>query len=1099
MLPRNSRSREEYTEVTLLRQHAERLEQEVAALRMHLHQTTDVQAVQLADIRQQRDALKQQQNSQAHDLALFRSLAEYAPYGVMLSRTDGSVTYCNAAYHAWAGHTVAAVRQIADAFADDPATIQEILSSVVAQGSWQGRLRLRSQHAEAIPVHVAAQMLAPVAARAPVLLLVLRDITDLLRAERALDVLNCELEQRVEQRTAELREREAYYRALVHNAADLISISDASGIIRHISPSVSRLLGYHPDEMIGHSGFDFVHPDDVERVFEAYSRHVAGTVANTPSELRFRHRDGTWRYLEAVTTNLLDDPTVQGVIINARDITARKHAEEQHAMLSHAVQQATDAMLVTNANLDESGPQIVFLNQAFCQMAGCDAHLDHAVEEAMPTAGLTGNVSALFGAYTGPALNARNTFAKSFIMAQLPRMLHGLSHDHTMVQHLRRLLHSGEACTGETVNTHHDGSSSYVEWHISPIRDSQGKVTHFISLQRDVTARKQAETFANDQRAFLESLIKYEPLTSVFGRLVALLERQRPGMRAAIQVIHEGRLTFAAAPGLPTGYVEALSSLPIDETEGPGALAATSGANVFVTDTAREPRWPQWRLLARAHQIRAYWVVPVRVGNTVLGNVTLCTNEPRTPDKRDITLLETVGQMAALAMEQSQLSDQIAYHAYYDALTGLPNRARCLDRLQQAIHQARQQQHLVAVCFIDLDRFKQINDTLGHPVGDSILRQAAARLQSQVADHDTLARMGDDTFALILPRLHTVHDAMRCAQGVLQALAEPFIFDERELFMTASIGISFYPQDGTDAVTLLKHADHAVHRAKTNNTNTLVCFAPEMTTFAMERLDLEQQLRRALEQRELVLYYQPQIDLQRGEIVGVEALLRWQHPQRGMIAPGEFIPLAEESGLIIPIGAWIIDEVCRQAVAWDQAGLPPLRVAVNVSARQLVQNDFVEHVAAALERSGLDPARLDLEITESMMMQDQQAHRHQIEQAHALGVQVSIDDFGTGYSSLAYLQQFPVDCLKIDKSFVHTLDAEPTSATDPTALVQTIVTLARNFRLRVIAEGVETTAQRDFLQQIGCDEGQGFLFERPVPAADLATLLRAAHPGPVAS
>jgi EAL domain-containing protein (putative c-di-GMP-specific phosphodiesterase class I) len=307
--------------------------------------------------------------------------------------------------------------------------------------------------------------------------------------------------------------------------------------------------------------------------------------------------------------------------------------------------------------------------------------------------------------------------------------------------------------------------------------------------------------------------------------------------------------------------------------------------------------------------------------------------------------------------------------------------------------------------------------------------------------------------------------------------------------MTASIGISFYPQDGTDAVTLLKHADHAVHRAKAHDTNTLVCFAPEMTDFAMQRLDLEQQLRRALEQRELVLYYQPQIDLQSGEVVGVEALLRWQHPQRGMIAPGDFIPLAEESGLIVPIGAWIIDEVCQQAAAWERDGLPPLRVAVNVSARQLTQEQFAAHVAAALERSGLNPARLDLEITESMMMHDQQAHRAQLEQVHALGVQVSIDDFGTGYSSLAYLQQFPVDCLKIDQSFVRTLDAEPAAAADPTALVQTIVTLARNFRLRVIAEGIETPRQRDFLRQIGCDEGQGYLFGRPLPAADLAELL----------
>jgi diguanylate cyclase (GGDEF)-like protein/PAS domain S-box-containing protein len=1089
MLPRSSKSSEEYVEVMLLRQHAAKLEQEIAALRMHVRQATDMQAWQLLDARQQRD-ISRQQHTLSHEGALFRSLVEHAADEMILARADGSITYTNAAYRARTG-AVGLGTQIADIFAEDVATVGEVLQHAVEQGSWQGRLRVHCPECEPVVVAVVIQVVIPASNQPPMLVLVLRDLSDLLRAERELAQLKSQLEQRIEQRTAALHEREMYYRALVYNAADMISISDGAGIIRHISPSVTRLLGYHPDEMIGHSGFEFVHPDDVQWVVEAYTRHVAAAGAGSPSELRFRHRDGSWRYLEAMTTNLLDDPTVQGVIINARDITARKRTEEQRSLLSLAVQQATDAVLVTNACLDEEGPQVVFVNHAFCRMAGCDESLLHGEAE-QAALGLAGDIPSLFGAYTAPVLDSGAVFARSFIMAQHPRVLHGYAHEHAMLQHLRRLLQSGDACAGETVNHHHDGSTFYVEWHISPIRNNAGVVTHFISLQRDVTARKQSEMLANDQRAFLESLVKDEPLINVFGRLIALLERQRPHMRAAIQVLRDGQLSFAAAPGLPDTYVEGLNGMSLDEPEGPCALAAASGQTVLVADTAREPRWPQWRLLARAHQIRACWIEPILVGNTVLGTVMLCTNEPRTPDKRDQTLLETVSQMAALAMEQSQLNDQITYHAYYDALTGLPNRVRFAERLQQAIHQARKQSHLAAVCFIDLDRFKQINDTLGHPVGDSILRQVAARLQSQIADHDTLARMGDDTFALILPRLEHVQDALRCAQNLLHTLAEPFALNDRDLFVTASIGISFYPQDGTDAVTLLKHADHAVHRAKANDTNTLMCFAPEMTDFAMQRLDLEQQLRCALEQRELVIYYQPQIDLASGQIVGVEALLRWLHPQRGMVSPGEFIPLAEESGLIVPIGAWIIDEVCQQAAAWEQDGLPPLRVAVNVSARQLAQDNFAAHVAAALEHSGLDPARLDLEITESIMMHDRETHRYQLEQVRALGVRISIDDFGTGYSSLAYLQQFPVDCLKIDKSFVHTLDTETGAVTDPTALVQTIVTLARNFRLGVIAEGVETPTQRDFLQHIGCDEGQGYLFSRPVPADELAALLRAA-------
>lgn len=432
--------------------------------------------------------------------------------------------------------------------------------------------------------------------------------------------------------------------------------------------------------------------------------------------------------------------------------------------------------------------------------------------------------------------------------------------------------------------------------------------------------------------------------------------------------------------------------------------------------------------------------------------------------------------------ERKRAEAAINQLAYYDSLTQLPNRVLFHRRLSEALSQAQQHEQEVALLFLDLDRFKVINDTLGHHVGDLLLQNVALRLKRCIRSQDMVARMGGDEFTVILPNIAGPAAASEVAQRIICELATPFVLEGHELVTTPSIGISIYPGDGLDVDTLLKRADIAMYRAKDHARNSYQFFAPTMHPMALEQLELEQQLRRALDRQEFVVFYQPRLQLHTGRVTGMEALVRWQHPQRGLVGPGEFIPLAEESGLIVSLGDWVLRTACAQAKLWQTHGFPPLRIAVNLSARQLHQPDVVERVVQALADTGLEPHYLELEITESTAIQHFEHTIEVLRAVKAMGVHVSLDDFGTGYSSLSYLKQFPLDTLKLDQSFVRNLLTNPQDA----AIAEAVIALAHNLNLSVTAEGVETEAQRSFLQARHCDEVQGYLIGKPMPAADFA-------------
>ena len=433
--------------------------------------------------------------------------------------------------------------------------------------------------------------------------------------------------------------------------------------------------------------------------------------------------------------------------------------------------------------------------------------------------------------------------------------------------------------------------------------------------------------------------------------------------------------------------------------------------------------------------------------------------------------------------ERKLAEERIQFLAHHDALTQLPNRTLLNDRLHQAIAKSKRNQDLTAVLFLDLDRFKLINDTLGHHVGDRMLTRVADMLQGILRETETVARLGGDEFIIIIPELAEVERAATVARKVIDMLAVPLVMDGRVLHVTASIGISLYPVDGTDTATLLSHADTAMYNAKDRGGNNFQFFAPTMNQVIQERVAVEHDLHMALERSEFVLHYQPQVDARTGEVTGMEALIRWQHPTRGLVSPFHFITIAEETGLIVPIGEWVLWEACRQTRRWHDAGQTGLRISVNLSARQFQQPDLRERIDAVLRTTGIDPSTLELELTESMLMTDPDAATEMLRQLAALGVKMAIDDFGTGYSSLAYLKHFPVTRLKIDQSFVRDISTDLNDA----AIVSAVVAMAASLKLEVIAEGVETEEQLRYLAAHGCYDIQGYYFSRPKPAEEVKT------------
>ena len=448
--------------------------------------------------------------------------------------------------------------------------------------------------------------------------------------------------------------------------------------------------------------------------------------------------------------------------------------------------------------------------------------------------------------------------------------------------------------------------------------------------------------------------------------------------------------------------------------------------------------------------------------------------------------LETL--RAQLMDEVAEQAKQLSYMAEHDYLTGLPNRYLFDDRIAQAISFAQRSRHKIALLFLDLDHFKHINDTLGHAIGDQLLQAVAKRLQGFVRVSDTVSRLGGDEFVLLLTEFEHVLDVNAFADKLIHTLAEPYQVSGHQLHVTTSIGISLYPDDAASAEMLLRNADTAMYHAKACGRGNFQRFLSQMNARAVERQALETSLHQALEQQEFVLYYQPKMDIESDRITGVEALIRWQHPARGLVAPEDFIGIAEDSGLIVPIGAWALREACRQAKAWLDDGLKLRQIAVNVSAQEFRHRHFLRNLRQILTDTGLAPRQLELELTEGVLMHDVSSSGNVLQTLKEMGVRIAIDNFGTGYSSLNHLRRFPIDTLKIDRSFVQDIGSE---TGEEAAIVSAVIAMGKSLNQRLVAEGVETPAQLAFLQSYGCGEAQGYFFSRPMTADEFRQLLEA--------
>lgn len=549
-----------------------------------------------------------------------------------------------------------------------------------------------------------------------------------------------------------------------------------------------------------------------------------------------------------------------------------------------------------------------------------------------------------------------------------------------------------------------------------------------------------------------------------------------------ISTTSEGTETFSVTRVMKTTGWIVLASVPLEEAFAPIVM--------FKHQIYLAALLMFLAMAVALHFVLSRQLAPLREAGKAMQRMTEGT-EPFAPIpvERNDEIGQLVENFNRLVTGRKSAERQIEFLAYHDALTGLPNRLLVGDRMTQAIAYDDRTKSAVALLFLDLDYFKTINDSLGHVVGDALLKAVALRLGECVRDTDTISRLGGDEFLIVLPGLNDADAIAPVLVKVMEWLQKPFNVDGHELMTSVSVGIAIYPDDGEDFDTLLKKADTAMYRAKGAGRNTYRFFDEKMNVEAVEHLAMRNGLRRAVERGEFVLHYQPQIDLASGAVVGAEALIRWNHPDLGMIPPGRFIFIAEESGLIMPIGEWVLREACHQAMVWKKAGLPEFLVAVNISAVRFKRGDVEQSVIGALEESGFDPCRLELEMTESVLIDNTESTLATVKRLKSLGVKLSIDDFGTGYSSLSYLKRFAVDKLKIDQSFIRDLASDP----EDVAIVRAVVQMAKSLGLKTIAEGVEDVKILEVLRAFGCDEAQGFYFARPMPAKEFALYLSMAR------
>ncbi|MDQ0230059.1 sensor domain-containing phosphodiesterase [Metabacillus malikii] len=605
-------------------------------------------------------------------------------------------------------------------------------------------------------------------------------------------------------------------------------------------------------------------------------------------------------------------------------------------------------------------------------------------------------------------------------------------------------------------------------------------------IAKNITEINQIQTLLNGQNKVLEMLAKGFPLSSILNEIIYLIEKSSNGGTCSISLTEENSdtLILYSSPNLPIEYSDKLRCIPISPSTGSCGTAAFLKETVIVSDIETNPLWTDFKDLALEHNLKACWSSPFfDQAQNVLGVFAMYYNKPSEPAESDRILIEKATYLTSLVIQHFYAEEKINYMAYHDALTGLPNRRLFDDRVNSAIQNGLTNRHTLGLLYIDLDRFKIINDSLGHNIGDLLLKEVSKQLLGCIRSNDTFSRQGGDEFTILLHNV-SKSDVSSIANRIIDILSKPFIIEGNEIFVTPSIGISLYPHDGQNKDELLRKADLAMYQAKRSGRNNFQFYDKQLDKIVQERLELENHLRKALDKEEFTLHYQPIIDLSTNKMSGVEALIRWEHPTFGMVPPNKFIPIAEETGLIVPIGEWVIRTACLQIKEWETNGFGQISVSINLSIRQFYQSNLINMMQSILNKTAINPRLLIVEITESMTM-DVESATQILHELKNLGLTIAMDDFGTGYSSFSYLKTFPIDFLKIDQSFIRDIAINLSDENIATA----ILLMAHNLGLKVIAEGVELAEQLEVLKQHDCHKAQGYYFSKPLPVYELEQYL----------
>lgn len=842
-----------------------------------------------------------------------------------------------------------------------------------------------------------------------------------------------------------------FYSKIIHALPDLIWLKDPNGVYLACNHRFEDFFGFSEQEIIGKTDYDFV---DVRLadLCQEYDKDVilTGTPSTNEEWTNFAN-DGHCELLEISRLPMYgDNGELIGVLGIGHNVTARRESEEKlqksEERFSLAMRGANDGLWDWNLETHE-----VYYSPRWKSMLG----------------------------YENDELsNDLNTWQRLVHPDDKGRVLE-------IVQDY--LLGRTDSFDVEMRMQHKAGHEVFVLSRAFLVhRDADKKAVRLVGTHVDITARKKAETFDSKNAKILEMIATGKPASAIYSEIALMYEGRHPGMRCSMLELQDSRLMHGGAPSLPKEYCDAVHGLKNGPNVGSCGTSTYTGKRVLVENIETDSKWANIKHIALPHGMRCCWSEPIKNSSgKVLGAFGMYYNYPALPNEEESNDLTSAARLAGIVMERDQAQKRIRELAYTDDLTGIANRASFYQKLEASINPSDQSTSRLGLLYIDLDNFKSVNDSLGHDAGDILLKEIAKRLQQVARETDFVARLSGDEFCILVSAIDDDYATTHVAQRCLEVLSEPVELSARKFTPTCSIGIVHYPDDGTDLSTLIKAADTSLYAAKERGKNQYTFYKPELTQKAEYQFRVEQTLREAIEKQQLSLVYQPQVQLRTGNIIGVEALSRWEHPQLGQIAPDEFIAAAERIGMIKHLTEWVLMTACNQAVAWKKVGLPAIRMAVNISPVHFLDKSLVSLIKRVIDETGILPSELKLEVTESIVQTDKQ-NLSIFQELRDLGVLLAIDDFGIGYSSFASLKHLTVDCLKIDKYFINDMLVDKKSK----SLIGSMIELCCNLEYEVIAEGVETVEQCNALQQFGCDTAQGFLFSEPVSPDEMSKLLR---------